>query len=124
MNQIRKVLNLEGSYYYHKHLQILNVFLPVSLTNREIDILSEFLSLDPSIIEDDRFNTLARKRVKKKLDISNANLSNNLNSMVKKGYLKRSTVTGKLTINPLVLPQKGEQIYMFKLTKLNGGDKS
>lgn len=115
MSNIRKLLKLAPVDYFRKHLELINVFLPVSLAPREVDVLAEFLALEDAMVEDDRFNTIARKRVKTNLKMSDASLSNNLASMIKKKFLNRSDITNKITVNESILPGEKEQLYMFKL---------
>lgn len=119
MTPIKKGLVLPREEYYVKHLEVLNVILPEKLTGKEIQILSSFMSLPLSMVEDDRFNTLARKQVKKHCEISDASLSNHLGNMIEKKFLFRSQITNKITINELILAGDSGQAYtiLFKVAK-------
>ena len=47
-------------------MEIINPFLPIKLTPREIEVLAAFMSLENELAED-RFGTTARKVVRNKL---------------------------------------------------------
>ena len=114
MRPVQKQLILKGKQYYEKHLTIVNVFLPVSLTPKEIEVLAAFMSLEGSIALD-RFGTSARKLVMAELKIVPGGLGNYLRDLKKKKFIIESP-TG-LTILPLLHPSGESQTYMFKLIK-------
>lgn len=115
MNKIQKGLILNKDEYYVKHLSIINPVLPVQLTNKEILVLASFMCLPPSITEDDRFNSLARKKVMEKLNLSPGGLGNYLKSMIEKGFLRKSDITKRISINEVLVPEQNKQGYIFKI---------
>ena len=117
MKIIQKALKLKGDEYYKKHLSIINSMLPSQFTSKEIEVLAAFMSADPKLTEDDRFNSLVRKQVMKKLDLKPGGLSNYLKSMINKGFLDKSEITHKITIKEYLLPEDKVQGYQFKLIK-------
>lgn len=117
MKNFKKLLQLEGTEYYRKHLEIISSVTPINLTDKEMDVLSQFMGAPSSIIEGDRFNTLVRKLVMKKLKLSSGGLGNYLNSMIKKSVIIKSR-TGKLSINPSLMPEGRDQLYQFRLLKV------
>jgi DNA-binding MarR family transcriptional regulator len=81
--QIKKKVILDGPDYYAQHLYIVSSILPVKLTEKEIQVLSLFM-------DKRSFDTRAKQYVKKRLNLSAANLSNYLRTLLEKGYIKRS----------------------------------
>lgn len=112
-NIIQKTLVLSENDFYVKHLSIINVFLPVSLTRKEIDILAAIMSLKGDIAKD-RFGTTARKLIMEKFDLSQGGISNYLKSMREKGFITKDN-----EILPILYPRTDNQPYMFKLIKKN-----
>jgi len=117
MKPIQRILNLNQDDYYIKHLTIVSVLLPTHLTNKEIEILAAFLSLDKSLIEDDMFNSVARKKVMQKLKLSPGGLGNHLKSIINKKVLDRNAITNRITMKPFLLPQEPTQGYQIKIIK-------
>lgn len=117
MKVIQQAFRLENEDYYTMHLNIVNAILPVKLTEKELEVLSAFMSLDKNIIEDGYFNSVARKKVMKKLNLLPAGLSNHLREMINKGFLSKNSVTNFITIKEFLLPQEDGQGYQFKLIK-------
>lgn len=115
IKKIQKGLVLPKDEYYKKHLSIINPMFPVQLVKKEIEVLASFLALDEALIEDNHFNTLARKKVRKTLNLTAGNLSNYLRSMINKGFLDKSEISGKITIKEFLIPEPDAQGYMFKL---------
>lgn len=115
MGVIKKALKLEKIEFYETHLALVNAILPVKLTPREIEVLARFMSFEGEMA-DDRFGTSARKRVKKELELTDGGLGNFISSLKKKKFLVSSD--DKVSIWPLIIPAKGEQDYMFKLTNI------
>ena len=70
MKVIQQVFNLNREKYFATHLSILNAILPAKLTDKELEVLSAFMSLDETITQENMFNSEARKRVMKKLNLS------------------------------------------------------
>lgn len=115
MKTIRKNFNLNRLEYYKRHFKIVNsVIDSIHLTDKEVDVLAAFLAVDEKLVEGDRFNTLIRTLVKKKLEISHGGLGNYLNSLVKKKFIHK-TRTGKLIINPSIIPSVPKQSYQFTI---------
>lgn len=117
MRIIQKGLKLKPVEYYRTHLGIINALLVPTLTNKEIEVLAEFLALDKSLIAIDVFNTYARKQVRHNLELSAASLSNHISSLISKKYLSRDKITGILEVSPLILPEDDWQGYQFKIVK-------
>lgn len=113
---IQRDISLPPKEYFRKHLAIVNCLLPAQLTDKEIDVLSEFLSLQPEIIAGDMFNSFARNKVRKALDLSHGGLSNHLKSMKKKDFLYIRG-DGKLAMREFLLPHETIQGYQIKLRK-------
>ena len=110
--EIRKVLQLDRGNYYLKHLEIINPFLPIKLTPREIEVLAAFMSLENELAED-RFGTTARKVVRNKLTITPGGLGNYLKSLKQKGFIYK--FRGAFQIASIVMPTEKSQTYSFKL---------
>lgn len=109
MQPIQKTLKLKKDKYYEMHLAIVNNFLPVKLTDMEIVVLAKFMTFEGDIAKD-RFGASARKMVKEQLGLSSAGLSNYTISLGKKGFVSEAG-----NILPILIPEKEEQIYQFKL---------
>jgi DNA-binding MarR family transcriptional regulator len=105
---IKKTLKLSNIEYYEKHLHIINPFLPVNLTIKEIEVLSNLMSFTGTIAED-RFGTTARNIIKKRMAISTAGISNYIASLKKKGFI----TNGK--IHHILFPNETSQSYEFTL---------
>lgn len=117
MKLIQQVLNLEQGDYYKKHLAIINCLLPTYLTDKEIEVLAAFMSLDKHITEDDMFNTVARKKVRASLELSPGGLGNHLKSMIRKKVIDKNEITNKLTIKGFIFPEEQTQGYQIKINK-------
>jgi len=113
MKVIQKGFELSKKDYYKTHLKIVNAILPVNMTEKEIEILSEFLSLPEETIKGNMFNSFARKKVIEVLNLTKSGISNYINGMVKKGYIKKEG--DNLSITPALLPDGICQGYNFKL---------
>lgn len=116
MKIIQKSLVLGKVEYYEMHLNIINSLIPAPLANMEIKVLALFMSLEGDLVENDRFNTEARKFVREKLEISNSGLGNYLKTLKEKGAIVES-LSGNLEIVKLLLAEKDEQFYQFKIKK-------
>ena len=112
VKRIKKTLKLDKKDFYHKHLEVINPFLPIKLTPKEIEVLAEFLNLEGDLKED-IFGTTARKVVKGNLNISAGGLGNYLKSLKQKGFIYKKY--GALFISQVVLPSEFEQEYHFKI---------
>lgn len=80
------------------------------MTDMEATVLAEFMTLEGDIAKD-RFGTSARKIVKQKLGLSSAGLSNYMKTLNEKGFI----INDKTEILPILIPDKEEQVYQFKL---------
>jgi hypothetical protein len=112
MKPYKKTLELDKQDYYEVHLNLVNSIARLGLTNREVEVLSAFMCLEGELA-DNMFSTLSRKKVKLKLDLSDAGLSNFLRSLsIKKCII---AVDDNLQIHPTLHPKESEQLYFFKL---------
>lgn len=110
MKIISKSLVLHGSSYYVKHLEIINPLLPRRLTEKEIEVLAEFMFLDL----EDRFSSEGRKLVMEKLGLSFASMTNYLSSLRKKGFLIKG-INNTYDIVPVMLCDRDKMVYNFKI---------
>ena len=110
MKNISKVLSLDRYTYYLKHLEIINVFLPVKMTSKEQEVIASFMSFEGDIKEAP-FSSLGSKLVRERVGINSAGgLGNYIDSLKKKGF-----ILSDMTINPVIVPSDKEQIYKFKI---------
>lgn len=128
MPQIQKLIRKPRLDYYETHLSLINCILPhkkittkqgdttTRLTPMEVKILASFMSLDGDIAQH-RFGTTAKKLVMEELSLKPQGLSNHMTMLKIKGYLLE-TEKG-LDIYPILLPEKEEQHYAFKLISEN-----
>lgn len=114
MKIIQRSLNLGKVDYHIKHLSILNILIPINLTDKEIEVLATFMSLDKELIDEDMFNSVSRKKVMSKLKLSPGGLSNYIRFMLDKKVLFK-TETGKLKIREYLLPENKAQGYQIKV---------
>lgn len=109
---IQKVLSLSKKDYYITHLSLINVILPVKMTNREIEIIARAMIFEGELAGD-RFGATARKILKNDLDLSDGGLGNFIKSLQIKGILKTSA--SGLQIHPILFNSPTEQLYNIKL---------
>jgi hypothetical protein len=107
---------LKNKEYYELNLAILNVFLPVDLTKKEIEFLSHFMSIDNPLAEMDRFNSAFKKIVRREMKISDGGMTNYMTSLKKKNIIKESD-SGILYIIPSIFPDKEEVNFNIKIVK-------
>lgn len=117
MEVIQKEFKVDSINYYKTHLNILCSVLPVKLSDKEVEVLANFMSLDKELTKDDMFNTEARRRVKEKSDLSSGGLANHLKSMITKGFVTKDEFTHRLTVREFLIPEDTTQGYQFKLIK-------
>lgn len=123
MKIISTVLKVEKRDYYIKHLEMLNIILPSSkfpekLTNKEIQVLAEFMSQDKNLIEEDMFNGVVRKKVMLQLNnMKPGGLGNHLKSMIEKKFLEKNEITKKIKLKSFLYPEDNHQGYRLKLVK-------
>ena len=116
MATIKKKLKLPKNEYYSKHLSIVNVFLPVKMTPKEIEVLACFMSLEGDIAEQ-RFGTSARKLVMSTMNLKPGGLGNYFKSLKQKKFLKELG-HNKFEILSMLYPTPEYQNYMFQLIKV------
>lgn len=118
MKIIQESFRLDEVDYNRKHLEIISALLPTNLTSTEIEVLASFMALDKNIIQDDMFNTLARKNVRVKLKMSPGGLGNHLRSMTDKKVLDKDDKTNRITMKEFLIPESKVQGYQIKLLKI------
>ena len=106
--EIKKTLRLSQVDYYRMHIMIVSSFLPVRLTDREIDVLSQFLSFKGEFAED-RFGPSQRKIVMDRLGMKPPNLSKHLKTLRQAGVIKGGKVIDHF------VPHSDVQLYKFQL---------
>jgi DNA-binding MarR family transcriptional regulator len=112
----KAITSLEELDFNIAHLNIINFFLPVQLTPKEIEVLGAFMSLKGELVAKDRFGTTFRKEVKTSLKMSDGGLSNHLTSLKAKGAIKEN-LEGNLSIQEFLFPEENQQFYQFKIVK-------
>ena len=117
MKIITKSINVDNYSYYRKHLEILNVLLPVKLSQKEVEVLAAFMSQDIKLIEDSMFNIITRKNVMSQLKMQPGGLGNHLKTMIEKGYLIKNKITNEIKVKEYLLPEKNNQGYRLRLNK-------
>lgn len=122
MQVITNVLKVGQYDYYVKHLEIINVIVPEEkfpekLTNKEIEVLAGFMSQDKSLIEEDMFNGVVRKKVMEKLNLKPGGLGNHLKSMIEKEFLTKNDITKRIKVMPFLVPVDNHQGYRLKIVK-------
>lgn len=110
--KISKTFYLEGSKYYKKHLEILNGVIPVKLTGKEIEILSEIIRLGS------KDNQGVRNAIVDENNISHSNLTKYIKSLKKKGFIIDNEVI------PLVKTYAQEMNYNFTVKNTNSSENS
>ena len=105
---LKKTLKVFPEEYFNTHLHIINVFMPVKLTSREIDVLAYFMYYD-------NFRADTKQRICEKLKISAAGLGNYMASLKKKGYLLKDDRDNYSIISIVIPESKALQIYDFTL---------
>jgi len=109
-----KTLKLNRLDYYITHLKIINSVVALDLTNKEINVLAHFLSMEGDI-RNDLFGTTSRKLVREKCGITLSGLTNYLDSLQSKKCINKDD-TGKLSLHPIInIGSNTEHIYTLKL---------
>ena len=116
MQVLKKLVKLEGSKYFIKHLEIINPMLPIQMTPKEMEVLGNFMSLEGDTAEVDRFGTTCRKIVKKRLNLSDGGLGNYIKALKEKGLIINYGDT--LFIPKFLWCGPTAQGYMFQLEKV------
>ena len=107
MKRVKKEI-INRDEFYAKYLKLINVILPKPLTQREIDVLSEFMKLKGDIVSLDRFGTQCRKIVRNKLGFKHAsNIDNYIKYFKDKGILVINS-NNVLELNPRLFVPNSE----------------
>lgn len=114
MQEIKKLLSLSKHEYYETHLSIINCIIPQRLTPMEVKVLAHFMALEGDIAQH-RFGSSAKKIIMEELNLKPAGLSNHMRELYEKGFLKKDEETKLTSIQPILLPEKEQQLYIFKL---------
>lgn len=112
-----KMRDLTKEQYYRKHLEIINPFLPVQLTEKKIKVLAAFMALEGDLVEYDRFNTTARRDIRKEFQLTHGNLGNYLKDYKEKGLIYIPDGKKYYVIKPYLFPEKGMQSYKFQISR-------
>ncbi len=115
MKLIQKALKLNKENYYKVHISLVSILLQINLTKTEIELLSKFMSLDASLIEEDMFNSYARKQVRENLKMSHSSISNHIASMINKGALSKNKITNRILVDPKLIPESNSQGYQIAI---------
>lgn len=122
MDIIQKVIKVDKYNYYIKHLEFINVLLPLEkkMSGKEIEVLAAFMYQDKNLIQEDMFNSITRKKAMAKLNnMSPGGLGNHLKSLVEKGFLTKNDITKKITFVDKYVkaftPSDNNQGYKFKI---------
>lgn len=114
MQIISKALRLSKEEYFIKHLLIINPFIPVPLTEKEIEFLATALMVEEKL-GDFTFETTGRREIRRIMNISHGGLGNYLRELKIKGYLLEDEITGQISILDILRPENNWQGYQFKL---------
>ena len=117
MRPIQKSMNLTGIEYYKKHLAIVSCIIPTKLTEKEIEVLACFMSLEKNLIEDEMFNSVTRKKVMKELNLQPGGLGNHIKSMIEKLVLEKHPITNIIRVKTYLFPDETVQGYQIKIVK-------
>lgn len=82
--------------FYISHASIINSVIEnveKKLSNKEIEVIANFMALDTQITLGDILNNKARKIVKEALKMSSASLSNHVKSLISKGVIIKDEET-------------------------------
>ena len=95
-----KTLKLNRLDYYITHLKIINSIVSFELTDKEINVLAHFLSMEGDIRKD-LFGSTSRKLVREQCNITLSGLTNYLNSLQVKRCVIRDEL-GNLRLHALI----------------------
>jgi len=113
MNTLRKTLVASGFRRAKIHLLMINMFVEVGLSEKELEVLANFISAPENLKQTYMFNTAVRKYVCQQSGICNKGISNHLKSMINKKFIVRDPITKLLSISPNLLPTN--QIYHIEI---------
>lgn len=112
-----KLRDLDKEHYYRKHLEIINPFLPEQLTEKKIKVLAAFMALEGDLVEHDRFNTTARRDIRKAFQLSHGNLGNYMKDYKTKGLIYIPEGKEHYVIKPYLFPEEKVQSYKFQILR-------
>ncbi len=112
MKPITKTINVNPEDYLITHLRIVNSVLPIRLSEKQLCVLSAFMEFKGEL-SDDIFGTTSRKIIKKKLNLSDANLSNYIKSFIESGFVKNTG--GRYEVRDVLKANEDNQVYQFKV---------
>ena len=113
MQIISTILGVSKEEYFRKHLLIISPFLPVPLTEKEIEFLATALMVEEKLKEF-TFETTGRREIRRIMKISHGGFGNYLRELKLKGYLLEDE-HGRITIKELLKAEKNWQGYQFKI---------
>lgn len=89
IHTLKKSLELDKTTYFETHLMIVNAILPKErrLSNKEIEVLARFMSMEGDLVKSNRFNSTARRSVRDELNLSHQGLSNHITGIRDKGFI-------------------------------------
>ena len=115
MKILRKsIKDLDVINYHILHLQIINPMLPRKLTGKEVEVLAHFMSLPPQVADMGRFNSITKRLIRGKMNLSVAGMSNYIKALEKKGCIIKDEFNNTL-INKHLLASPEAQGYQFKI---------
>lgn len=117
MRVIQKQIKKDSFNYFLVHMKLVNIFMDSLISEKEMEVLAATLSLDQKIIGVEPYNPFARKKIREKLKISSAGLSNHLRSLIDKGILVKDEVTNRINIREFIIPSPEWQGYQFKVIR-------
>lgn len=115
MKVSKKKIITEGLDYYIQNLNLINTLLGIGMTEKEIAIVAHFLNLPYNVKLEGFLDTYSKKLIRENLNLSNAGLSNYIKNLTMKKVLDRDEETGRVSINPQVIPEEGWQGYQIKI---------
>ena len=113
MKNFKMKLELGSVEYCKKYFRLLCIITPLELGNKELDIMSSYLS--KGVIP---LTSGLRKDIMKDLKMSEGNFSTYCKSLISKGWLKKN-VLGDVEINISVLPDLKNQRFEIDLLCLD-----
>lgn len=117
MKVIQKQIKKDSFNYFLVHMKLINIFMESLLSEKEMEVLAATLSLDQKIIGVEPYNPFARKKIRERLKMSPAGLSNHIRSLIDKGVLVKDEITNRINIRDFIIPNPEWQGYQFKVIK-------
>jgi DNA-binding MarR family transcriptional regulator len=109
-NTLNFYFSNKQNIYYEKYFNILNIFVPKKLTNKEISILSTILQLG----FENYLGKQERKILREELNITENNLPNYLKPLIEKGFMKRDKDV--YTLKKFAVPQdRNSTTFIIKI---------